>query len=58
MGEDVCESAESNGFPAPPDKRAWGPVIMRAFKANVIKRVGYGPARSSNLSPKCIWARR
>ena len=58
MGEDIRAAADGAGFPAPPDSRALGPVVSRAFRARIIKRIGYGPARSSNLSPKCIWRAR
>ena len=41
--------------PEPRDARAWGAVIRRAVKTNIIVRSGYAPARSSNLSPKPLW---
>lgn len=40
---------------APPDPRAWGGPIRRAASQGLIRRVGYAPAASSNLSPKCLW---
>jgi len=40
---------------APPDPRAWGAVIRRAALKRRIVKVGYGPAASSNNSPKCVW---
>lgn len=60
MGEDVRAAAASAGFPEPPDSRAWGPVVSRAFKAKIIKRIGYGPKRgpSSHCAPQSIWMTR
>lgn len=55
MAEDVREFAESRGFQAPPDGRAWGSVMQSAARAELIRKVGYAPARSSNLSPKVQW---
>jgi hypothetical protein len=43
---------------APPDPRAWGPVIQRAAHKKKIIRVGYAPATTSNGSPKCLWRAR
>lgn len=40
----------------PPDGRAWGAVIRLAAKRGFIRKVGYAPARTSNTSPKCLWA--
>jgi len=42
----------------PPDGRAWGGVIQRAAAAHHIVKVGYGPAATSNCSPKCLWRER
>jgi hypothetical protein len=39
----------------PPDARAWGAVVRAAAAEGYIRRVGYAPALSSNLSPKCLW---
>lgn len=39
----------------PPDGRAWGGVFKRAARLGIIRRVGYAPAKSSNLAPKCTW---
>lgn len=40
---------------SPPDGRAWGGVVMRASRQNLIARVGFAPAKSSNNSPKPVW---
>lgn len=42
-------------FPKPPDARAYGGIIRSAARANMIERVGYAPAKTSNCSPKCVW---
>ncbi len=55
--EDVRAWAEEQGLiQRPHDDRAWGAVIKRASKNELIVKVGYAPARSSNLSPKVQWA--
>lgn len=41
----------------PRDGRAWGTVMRRAVKAGYVQRVGFAPAKSSNLSPKVLWQR-
>lgn len=55
--EEVREWAENMGLVHPPhDGRAWGHVMKRAAKNELIKKIGYGLAKSSNLSPKIQWA--
>lgn len=44
--EPVIEYAYSIGVPKPPDGRAWGGVFMRAARAGLIVKVGYGPTRN------------
>lgn len=39
----------------PPTANAWGSVFKEGAKMGVIKRAGYAPAKSSNMSPKCQW---
>ena len=39
-----------------PTNKAWGSVFKEGAKLGVIRKVGYAPAKSSNLSPKCLWA--
>lgn len=53
--EQAREYAEYHGLPLPPDGRAWGAVATRAARLGIIVRDGYGSARSSNNSPKCMW---
>lgn len=53
--EEVVAYAESVGFEGPPDGRAWGAIARRAAGCQVIRKVGYGIARTSNSSPKILW---
>ena len=60
MSEDVRDAAELAGLPKPPDRRAWGAVVLAAaFHRKIIKRIGYGPqnAPGCHMSPKSIWKR-
>lgn len=56
LAEDVREFAEERGLDLPPDGRAWGAVVQGAARDGCIRKIGYAPARSSNLSPKVQWA--
>lgn len=53
--EDVIPFALARGLPAPPDGRAWGAAAQRARRDGFIRRAGYAPAKTSNLSPKVQW---
>jgi hypothetical protein len=53
--EEMVEDAKREGFPDPPDGRSWGGVIRALAKDKIVLKVGYALARSSNLSPKCLW---
>lgn len=53
--EEVRAFADGRGFFSPTDERAWGGVIRRAAAKGLIRKIGYAPAKSSNLSPKCLW---
>lgn len=55
MAEHVRDFAA--GLDEPPDRRAWGAVFQNAARKGLIVKAGYGPAKSSNLSPKVIWRR-
>ncbi len=55
MAEDVVKAAAADHLPAPPDGRAFGGVIQRAVREGLIRKIGYAPAATSNLSPKCVW---
>lgn len=48
-----CES--SHAVEAPKNERAWGAVMRRAAKEGCVRKVGYAPSHSSNLSPKTLW---
>lgn len=41
----------------PPDKRAWGGIILRAAKSGLITRIGYGKAKNplAHCRPTAIW---
>lgn len=56
LAEDVRAEAEKDGLSPPPTKRAWGPVLQKAAREGIVKRVGYAPANSSNRAPKCLWS--
>lgn len=57
IAEDVRAWAEGLGLiSAPHDARAWGAVIQKAARKGMLAKVGYAPAKSSNLSPKVLWA--
>lgn len=53
--EAAREYAQTHGLPPPPDGRAWGAVVRLAASKKRIRKAGYGPAASSNCSPKCLW---
>ena len=46
-----------DAVPTPKDCRAWGAVTAIAVRHNLIRPVGYAPARSSNGSPKRTYVR-
>jgi hypothetical protein len=41
--------------PTPPSQKAWGAVMQRAAREGLIRKVGYAPSASSNMSPKTLW---
>jgi hypothetical protein len=58
MTEDVRHFAHViYNYPLPPDGRAWGGVVHRAVRQNLIYRVGYAPMKSKNChaNPKSVW---
>ena len=57
MTEDIRIAAEQAGLPPPPDRRAWGAVVLRARKRNVIHVAGFAPVkdRRSHGGPKYVW---
>lgn len=59
MCEDVRAYAEDKCLiDTPPNNRAWGGVIARAVKANLIKRVGYANVKNSraHCTPAAVWS--
>jgi len=56
LTEQVREWGESLDLvDAPFNAKAWGGVMRRSAANGVIRKVGYGPARSSHFSPKVLW---
>lgn len=55
LAENFREFAEDRGLEPPPDGRAYGHVLRSAARDLLIRKVGYAPAKSSNLSPKVLW---
>ena len=55
--EDVALRWRNDGREAPKDGRAWGAAARLARQGGYITRVGYGPAKTSNCSPKVLWKR-
>lgn len=55
MAEDVRLACAD--VPTPHDNRAWGPVFMRASRANIIMRVGYGQALTGHCRPMPVWSK-
>lgn len=55
--EQVRAFAEDRGLPKPPDNRAWGGVIQKAVKRNIIKGIGFAPTKNpiSHGRPMVIW---
>lgn len=54
--EDAREWAYERGLERPPDDRAWGAPIRFAANHGLLVRCGTANARSSNNSPKVLWA--
>lgn len=56
LAEDVRAWSEARMLVStPPTAKAWGAVFKEGAKLGVIRKIGYAPAKSSNLSPKCTW---
>lgn len=52
-----CETGDK--IPAPPHKRAYGPILMRAAKQGMIRRQGYAPTSNpkAHCAPTTVWVR-
>lgn len=62
LTEDLRDFASDQGFPEPPDRRAWGAVLVRAARAGVIRKVGYAKStdarRHSGVATEwSVWPR-
>ncbi len=55
LAEEIRAFAQLRGVPAIKDSRAWGPILKKAEKNEVIEHAGYAPTVSSNGSPKVLW---
>jgi len=55
--ESIRNYAEFHDLPPPPDKRAWGAVMLKAARAGVIKKVGYTTANDPKVhcNPVSLW---
>jgi hypothetical protein len=45
-GEDVSKWAYENGLEKPPSGRAWGGIMLKGGKRNIIIKVGLGPVKN------------
>jgi hypothetical protein len=59
-GTFLCEQARAAaiGVPEPANAKAWGAAVVMAVKRGWIVKAGYGPASSSNGSPKTLFCRK
>ncbi len=55
MAEDVLKHMRIEGLQLPVDGRALGAIFQRGAREGLIKKIGYAPAATSNLAPKCVW---
>lgn len=57
LSEEPRQYAESRGLPDPPDKRAWGAVMLRAARAGYIRKIGYAQANDPRVhgSINTLW---
>jgi hypothetical protein len=56
MVEDFREAAQQV-IPTPPSLRAYGAVILKAAKAGLVRKVGYGKVRNirAHRTPATLW---
>lgn len=59
MTESVAAWAYLHGLTRPPSGRAWGAVVMRAYREGYIKRIGYEPVANprAHSTPASVWER-
>lgn len=57
---EVREALEAEGFPQPPELRAWGAIPRRLVKAGVIRSAGIAPSTKpeQHMALKSRWVRR
>lgn len=57
MVEEIRESAEQNGLPVPPSKRAWGAIIIKAHKNKLVKPCGFKQTSNpkAHKTPATLW---
>lgn len=59
IGEEVRQFAERSGLALPPDKRAWGAVMLRCARAGLMRKIGFTVASDPKVhcNPVSQWAR-
>lgn len=55
IGRDITQAAKKYGLESPASDKAWGAVLQRASKLNIIRRVGYAQDPNRHLSPVPQW---
>jgi hypothetical protein len=57
MAEQVREFAAKTGLSQPPHLRAWGSVFLRAARAGLIRRVGFGQVTNpkAHCANAAVW---
>jgi len=48
----------TDGLVSPTSQKAWGAVFVRAVRAGVIEKVGFGISGRRNMSPTPLWHSR
>jgi len=59
QAEQVREYAHNNGLAEPPHPRAWGAVMRKAKKLNIIQYCGYErkPSLGAHGTPAVVWSK-
>ncbi len=59
MAEDV-RTSDQCGVPNPPNKRAWGAILVRAAREGLIKRIGFKETKNpwAHRTPASLWLRQ
>lgn len=60
MMEEIRAMAFKTGFPAPPSDRAWGSVVQRAVREELIEFVGYSKTKNplAHRTPAAMWRKK